>query len=190
MILKNKNKILWITRTAIFIALLIVSQSATAPLGNIIVTGSIVNLLLITSAMTCGLASGLTVAVMSPVMAKFLGIGPLWTLIPFIAAGNVVLVPLWHFIGNRRLGGKKYTAYIAALIAAALAKFLVLYVGIVRIALPLFLGLPEPQAAVISHMFSIPQLVTALIGGVLAMLVFPRLQRAIVEGARVKRVRL
>ena len=92
MILNNKRNILWITRTAIFIALLIVLQAATAPLGNIIVTGTIVNLLLIVSVMSCGLASGLTVAAISPVMAKFLGIGPLWSLIPFIAAGNAALV--------------------------------------------------------------------------------------------------
>lgn len=99
-------------------------------MGNIIVTGSIVNLLLIVSVMTCSLASGLTVAAVSPVMAKFL----------------------------------------------------VLYIGIVQIAVPIFLGLPEPQAAVISNMFSIPQLITALIGGALALFMFPRLKKAITGG--------
>lgn len=177
----GKHNILWITRTAIFIALLIVLQAATVPLGNSIVTGSIVNMLLIVSVMTCGLASGLTVAAVSPVMAKFLGIGPLWTLIPFIMFGNVVLVLLWHFIGNRNMG-KRYTAYIAALISATVAKFLALYIGIVQIAIPVFLGLPEPQAAVISNMFSIPQLITALVGGVLAMMLFPRLKQTIAGG--------
>ena len=181
-ILEYKNKILWITRTAIFIALLIVLQAATAPLGNPLITGSIVNMLLITSVMICGLASGFTVAVISPVMAKFLGIGPLWALIPFIVAGNIVLILLWYFIGNRSIGGKKTVAYISALITAAVAKFLVLYIGIVQIAVPVFLGLPEPQAAVISNMFSIPQLITALIGGALAVLLFPRLKKAIAGG--------
>lgn len=151
-------------------------------MGNIIVTGSIVNLLLIVSVMTCGLASGLTVAAVSPVMAKFLSIGPLWALIPFIMAGNIVLVLLWHFIGNRGIGGKKSSAYIAALISAAAAKFLVLYIGIVQIAVPIFLGLPGPQAAVISNMFSIPQLITALIGGALAVFLFPRLKKAVTGG--------
>ena len=179
----NKQRILWITRTAIFIALLIVLQAATAPLGNPLITGSIVNLLLITSVMTCGLSSGLTVAVVSPVVAKFLGIGPLWALIPFIAVGNIVLVFLWHFIGNRNIGGKKYIAYIVALIVAAVAKFLVLYIGIVKIAVPIFWGLPEPQAAVISNMFSIPQLITALVGGALAVVLFPRLKKAVSGGA-------
>ena len=176
----NKEKVLWITRTAIFTALLIVLQAVTAPLGNM-VTGSIVNLMLIASVMTCGPLSGLSVAAVSPVMARLLGIGPLWSLIPFIAAGNVTLVLLWHFIGNRRMG-RKYTAFAAALITAAAAKFLVLYIGIVQIAVPVFLGLPEQQASVISNMFSIPQLITALIGGLLAIALLPALKKAIGEG--------
>lgn len=175
--LNNRQRILWITRTAILIALLIVLQAVTAPLGNLI-TGSIVNLLLIVSVMAYGLSSGLTVAVVSPVMAKFLGIGPLWALLPFIMAGNIVLVLLWHFIGNRRLNGKQYPAYLAALITAAAAKFSVLYIGIVQIAIPVFLDLPKPQAAVISHMFSIPQLITAFVGGAFAVALFPRLKKA------------
>ena len=61
--MNNKERILWITHTAIFIALLIVLQATTAVLGNIIITGTIVNLLLIVSVMTCGLSSGITVAV-------------------------------------------------------------------------------------------------------------------------------
>ena len=54
--MNRKLGIIWIARTSIFIALLIVLQAATAPLGNIVVTGSIVNLLLVVSVMTCGLA--------------------------------------------------------------------------------------------------------------------------------------
>lgn len=174
---RNKQKILWITRTAIFIALLVVLQAATAPLGSVLITGTVVNLLLIVSVMTCGLASGLTVAVISPVIAKLLGIGPFWVLIPFIEAGNIVLILLWHFIGSRSTN-RIYTAYIPALITAAAAKFFVLYLGIVQIAVPMFLSLPEKQAAVISQMFSFSQLITALAGGFIAVLILPTLQKA------------
>ena len=176
--MKEKGKVLWITRTAVFIALLVVLQTATAPIGNTLVTGSIVNLLLTVSVMACGLASGLSVAVVSPIMAKLIGIGPFWSLIPFVIAGNATLVSLWHFIGNRKTG-RKNTAWITALICAAAAKFLVLYIGIVRIAVPVFLGLPEQQAAVISSMFSIPQLVTAIIGGMMAIALLPTIKKAI-----------
>ena len=176
-----EERTLWITRTAIFIALLVVLQAATGALGSTIITGSVVNMLLVVSVMTCGMTSGLCVAVISPVMAKLIGIGPLWSLIPFIVAGNITLVLIWHFIGNRRWG-HKYTAPMIALAAAAIAKFLVLYLGIVQIAVPIFLKLPAPQAAVISNMFSIPQLLTALLGGGVALLVLTPLKKAIQGG--------
>lgn len=177
----NTKKTLWITRTAVFIALLVVLQAATAALGNPIITGSVVNMLLIVSVMTCGMMSGLCVAAISPIMAKLIGIGPLWSLIPFIAAGNIILILIWHFIGNRHWG-HKHTAQIIALVLAAAAKFLILYVGVVQIAVPLLLGLPEPQAAVISNMFSIPQLLTALLGGGAALLVLAPLKKAFKGG--------
>lgn len=175
--MNNKDKILWITRTAILIALLIVLQAATATLGNSLITGSIVNMLLVISVMTCGLGTGLSVAIVSPVMAKFFGIGPLWALIPFISVGNIVLILVWHFIGNGNIKNH-YVTYIATLVTAAIAKFLVLYIGIVQIAIPL-LSLPNQQAIIISNMFSIPQLFTALIGGGIATVMLPTLKKAV-----------
>jgi uncharacterized membrane protein len=174
----NKKRILWITNTALFTALLIVLQAATAPFGNILITGTIVNLLLIVSVMTCGAASGLTVALISPIMAKFFGIGPLWVLIPFIAAGNIMLVLVWHMLGNKDLG-TRYRTHLVTTVVAAAAKFAVLYVGIVRIAVPLFLGLPAQQAAMVSKMFSFPQLFTATMGGIIAAMILPSLKKAI-----------
>ena len=50
--MNNRKKILWITRTAAFVALLVVVQGATAALGNTIVTGTLVNALLISAVMT------------------------------------------------------------------------------------------------------------------------------------------
>ena len=170
------KRVLWITRTAILIALLVVLQAATIPLGNNFVTGSVVNLMLIVSVMLCGLPTGLTVAAVSPVMPTLLGFGPTWPLIPFIAAGNMVLVLIWNFIANRKQGFK-YTACIAALIVGAIGKFLVLYFGVVRIAVPFILGLPEQN--MLSYLFSFPQLITASIGGACAIAILPVLKKAI-----------
>ncbi len=175
---KHKN-ILWITRTAVFTALLIVIQAATAPLNVTLVTGSLVNLILILSVMTCGLLSGLTVAALSPFFAKLLGIGPaFWTLIPFIALGNIVLVFVWHLVANRRIVNSM-VSHIMALVLAAVLKFLMLYAGIVMIAVPVLMGLPEKQASVLSATFSFPQLITASIGGAVAMLILPTLKKAL-----------
>lgn len=173
-----RKNVLWITRSGALIALLVALQMVTSFLGNTIITGSVVNLILIVSVMMGGFMCGLTVAVLSPVFAKFLGIGPLWTIIPFIILGNITLVLVWNFIGNRK-AGKARINHILALAVAAVAKFSVLYVGIVKIAIPFLLNLPEPQAGVISGMFSVPQLFTALIGGALAMIMLPILKNAV-----------
>ena len=177
---KNMNKgALWITRTAIFAALLLVVQVGTAPLSNTLITGSAVNMILIVSVMACGLSSGLAIATISPVLAKIVGIGPLWSLIPFIIFGNIVLVLLWHIIGNKSFGNNKFISYTAAAVIAAVAKFGVLYVGVVKIAVPLVLKMEGKQAIMISTMFSVPQLITALIGGAIAIAIVPVLKNAI-----------
>jgi len=175
----NKN-VLWITRTAVFIATIVALQALTVltipPPGNQFVTGTIVNMMLILAVMTCKLPSGIVVASITPIIPTLLGFGPLWPIVPFISAGNIVLVIMWHFVGNLQLPGK-YLAYIAAIIVAAAAKFSVLYFGIVRIAIPHILGLPEGN--MLSFMFSYPQLITATAGGVFAVLVLPALRKAI-----------
>jgi len=170
------EKVLWITRTAVLIALTVVLQALTLQFGNQFVTGSIVNLMLIISVMTCGLPTGLTVSLFTPIMPTLLGFGPMWPIVPFIAAGNMALTTAWHFLGNREIINK-YISYGIALVAGAVAKFLVLYFGVVQIAVPYILGLPEGN--VMSVLFSYPQLITAAIGGVCAIVLLPTLLKAI-----------
>lgn len=172
------KKTLWITQTAVLIALLVVVQFVTSFLGNTLITGSLVNLILIISVVICGFPSGLAVAVLSPVLAKLINIGPLWELIPFIIFGNISFIIVWHLIGKRSMS-IKYAGYVLATAVAAVIKFLVLYVGIVLIAVPILLKLPEPQASVISAMFSFSRLIAALIGGGLALFVLPVLTKAV-----------
>ena len=172
------EKVLWITRTAVFIALTVVLQALTLQLGNQIITGSIVNLMLIISVMTCGLSTGLTVSIFTPILPTLLGFGPVWPIVPFIAVGNIALTASWHFIGNRKMGSI-YVSYVVALIAGAVTKFFILYFGIVRIAMPFILGLPEQH--VMSMLFSYPQLITASVGGVCAIILLPILLKAVKE---------
>lgn len=167
-----------ITRTAALTALLVAAQMLTAPLGNTIVTGTVVNMLLAVSAVVGGLPAGVAVAALSPVLAKLLGIGPLWGLIPFIAAGNMTLVLAWHLLGGRRAEASLW-AYLPAVAGAAAAKSAILYLGVVRLAIPLLLGLSGPEATAVSALFSLPQLLTALLGGTLAAALLPAVQRAL-----------
>lgn len=175
--MSTKQKILWITRTAIFIALLIVVQAFSKPLGQY-VTGSLVNFILILSVLLGGLAGGVSVALISPVFAFLLGIGPaLPPVIPFVMLGNLTLVLIWHFVAGK--ASHVLPRYPIALVAAAAAKFAVLYFGIVVVLVGMLLNLPEKQAAVLTASFSLPQLITASIGGVAAILVVPALKKAL-----------
>jgi len=170
------EKVLWITRTAVLIALTVALQALTLQFGNQFVTGSIVNLMLIISVMTCGLPTGLTVSLFTPILPTLLGFGPVWPVIPFIILGNAALVSVWHFTGNKKIINK-YVTYAVTVIAGAAAKFLILFFGIVQIAVPYILGLPEGN--VMSILFSYPQLITASIGGVCAIIILPALQKAL-----------
>lgn len=164
------KKIRWITQTAVCTALLIVLQMITAPLGNTLVTGSLVNLVLVISVLIGSFSTGATVAVISPIFAKLIGIGPLWSIIPCIILGNLSLIILWDFFGKNK------RKYILAWIAAAVVKFVVLYVGVVQFTIPVLLKLPEKQAMIMSTAFSLPQLITAGIGGGVALAIVPVLR--------------
>ena len=63
------KKTIWIVRTAVCLALLLVLQVATKSLGQF-VTGSCVNLVLAMAALTGGVWSGVIVAVISPFCAR------------------------------------------------------------------------------------------------------------------------
>lgn len=166
-----------ITRTAILIALLVALQYATSSLGQF-VTGSCVNLVLAVAALFVGLWSGIVVAVVSPFFAFLLGVGPkLIAIVPFIALGNLVYVLVLALLGKKF---DKLPQNLLNVAAAAVCKFLTLFLVVVKLVLP-SLGLPEKQVAVMSAMFSWPQLVTAAIGGVLALLVVPTLKKAFKE---------
>ena len=167
------KKIRWIAETAMLTALLLVLQFVTKPLGQL-VTGSCVNAVLAVSAIAAGLWSGLAVAIISPVFAFILGIGPqLFPLTPAIAAGNCTLVLLLCALYK---DGSLIHRGIAWLCASA-AKFAVLYLLVVQV-LCKVLELKEKQIATFTAMFSWPQLITALIGCGLALVIVPRIKKA------------
>ena len=178
----TRKRILWITQTALFIALLVSLQAVTRPLGQF-VTGSCVNFLLVSSCILVGLPSAAVIAIVSPIFA-FLVIGapafPL--LLPFVMAGNLVLVTAVHFISGKSYENFTRKSYIRISIAAAigaLLKFIVLWVGIVQIALSFISGIKQPQIDAMSASFSWPQLVTAAIGSALAIAIMPSLRKAV-----------
>lgn len=175
-----KSKALWVTRTAVMMALLISLQMATKSLGQI-VTGSFVNAVLAVTVLVCGLGSGVTVALLSPAFAYLLGIASQILTVPAIMIGNTVFVVLLHLIC-----GKTLWKSVAGLLVAAVCKFAVLYVLVTHVicgvlAQPLLAQgvLKGPMLKMLPATFSFPQLLTALIGGAVALAIAPVLKKAL-----------
>ena len=170
-----KNKTLWMTKTAVLIALLIVLQATTAAAGQLI-TGSCVNAVLAIAALFGGTWCGIAVALISPFCAFLLGIGPqLLPIVPAIALGNTVYILILSLL-NRGIPGlvRKGIVWLAASCCKALTLNLVVVRLLCRV-----LPLKEPQIATFSAMFSYPQLFTALLGGAVALAIVPVLKKAL-----------
>ena len=178
-----RMKILWITETAVMLALLVTLQALTKPAGQL-VTGSCVNAVLAVTVLVAGLYSGLTVALISPVLAYLFGIAPQILTVPAIMVGNAIFVVLLYFIAGK--DSKKILRQIIAWAAAAVAKFVALYAIVVWLICGVFSqgllesgALKAPMLKALPATFSWPQLFTALIGGAVALLIVPVLRKAL-----------
>lgn len=171
-----KKQILWITETAVMLALLVTLQTLTKSAGQY-VTGSCVNLILAVTTLAAGLGSGAAVALLSPLFAFLLGIGPQVPLIvPAISVGNLVYVLLLWEIAGKDL--HSLPRKLLAWLGAAGGKAVVLYLLVVQL-LCAVLDIPQKQMALFTAMFSWPQLVTALVGGGVALLAVPIVRKAL-----------
>ena len=178
-----KKKIWWITETAVMLALLVTLQTLTKPMGQL-VTGSFVNAVLAVTVLVAGLYSGVTVALISPVLAYLLGIAPQILTVPAIMVGNTVYVVLLYFIAGT--DSKKVLRRAAAWIIAATVKFATLYAIVVWLICGVFAErlldagtLKAPMLNMLPATFSWPQLITALIGGAVALIIAPLIRKAL-----------
>ena len=180
----NSKRVRFITFTAMGIALVVAAQyvGSLLPAGAVIVgpfsvkqliTGSLVNCILLVFTACVGVGSAVTIGIISAVLASVIGVGPqVLPVVPLIACGNALLALVYHLVSVK--GGLPGVAGVAA---AAVLKCAFLWLT-VPAALRLFAAVPDKQAAALSVMFSWPQGLTALIGGFLALLIIPRLKGA------------
>lgn len=176
------KKIRVLTETAVMLALLMALQWLTKPLGQL-VTGSAVNAVLAVTVLLTGWSGGITVALLSPIFAYLLGIAPQVLTVPVIMLGNAGFVVLLRVIGGN---GKTLWRSAVAWIAAAVCKFVLLF-GLVNYGICGILAedllqqglLKEPMLKALPATFSTPQLITALIGGGLALVLVPVLKKAL-----------
>lgn len=164
-----KNTV-FITRTAIFLALALVFQIYFRTFAQPVV-GPLVNFVLFLSTMLVGVTSAIIVGALTPLIAFSFGIMPLFPVVPFIMVGNILMVLIYYFASNNLQG---YLSNFLGILLAAFGKFLFLALSI-RYVVPLFLPQVPPP---IVQALSLPQLYTALTGGVLAILVAKGLERS------------
>ena len=165
------------------LSLLVTLQYLTKPAGQI-VTGSCVNTVLAVAVLVGGLCCGITVALVSPVMAYLLNIAPQILTVPAIMVGNVVFVILLYFLADKN--GKSLSRQAAAWLLAAFAKFAALYLIVVKLICGLLSEsllasgvMKPPMLQLFPQMFSWPQLITALIGGAVALSIVPLIRKAL-----------
>ena len=176
----NNKTTKWISYTAMGVALVVVAQFLGSRIPSIatifgpfsvqqLITGTLVNCILLVFTARSGVTSGAVIGVLSSVLAAAFGISQI-VVTPMVAVGNALLCIVYGLLARRP------SWHIPAMIIGAVVKcaFLWLTVPMVLAAA----GLPEKQTAMLSIMFSWPQGVTALIGGALALLILPRLRKS------------
>lgn len=167
----NKNRSFYITRTAILLAFALAVQFTLLRMfpGNpviVYIVGSIINMILFLAAMNIGLWSGVLISVITPLVALMTGHLPLAILLPFVAIANVIIVVAFLLI-SKIFKAKQLDIIIGGVVASVL-KFAAMYFS-ATLLLPLISSIPAPVVTKLSATWSIPQLVTALIGLSLAI---------------------
>lgn len=173
----NKISVQMLTRSALLLALCVAVQQFKG-LSQFI-TGPLVNAILIIAVLYIGLWSGLAIAVLSPLFALLINPAPIMQLVPqmavVIAVGNAVIVLGTYLFKNKNL--------IAGLVVGSVLKAASLWVGISMIVIPVFgQALKAPQKAALTAMFSYNQLITAILGSVIAYLIWLRLSKTVKTG--------
>lgn len=183
--MSSQNKsIRFITRAAMGIALVILAQlignkvpQGAAIVGqfkvNQLITGSLVNCVLFVFTAVGGTWCGVVIGILSALLAAVIRIGPkVPAITPLIACGNAILCLVFALVS-----GKLKAPGILGVITAAVVKC-----GFLWLSVPLLLQaleIAEPQRTTLTVMFSWPQGCTALIGGLLAIIIIPRVLEAI-----------
>jgi hypothetical protein len=185
----KRNQLLWITTTAVLLALIVVAQVITIP-GTVGVpllqqffTGSLVNLILITAAGSIGLKSGATLSVVSPILALLFGLLKAPMMIPVVAIGNliVVLITWWFFRTAQNKNSKNQMLFIviSGVVLGAILKCAFLWFATAKIITPILVSKSAAPELIklLNASMSWPQAIAALIGGILALLVLPSIKK-------------
>jgi len=144
----------FITYGAVFLALAAIFPMLRFPQ---LVTGSAVNFVLLIACYVLGIAGGVTIGCLTPWVALIAGQMPFAYMPPFIMIGNAIYVLAFGVLRRYRTSGM-----IFGIIVGALLKYLFLSFAVTKLV---------KAPANLVNMMSIPQLITALVGGLIAFVV-------------------
>lgn len=167
----NDNNLRKTTRTALLLALALVFQSLrfvipVPIIASTFLIGALVNTCLLIALQTAGRGPAFLIACITPMVAYFQQLLPLPVFIIPIAMGNSLYV--WLFSKLLRIG-----PVWPAIGGAALGKAAFLFLAFSR--LLMFINLPPAISAGLLFVMGWPQLITGVVGGILAYWVGKRL---------------
>ncbi|MBC7087611.1 MAG: ECF transporter S component [Tissierellales bacterium] len=158
-----------LVQASVLLAIAIIFQiiGRTIPEINQFIVGPIVNMVLILTAYICGRWFGVGVGVLTPLLAYLVGqlAAPLAPFIPFIMIGNAIYVLIFSFFMKRG-----QIQIVVGVILGSVMKFLFLSFSARKLIYLFGLEFPPNIANALAASMSIPQLITALIGGVFALI--------------------
>lgn len=144
------------------------------PQINQFLVGPMINCILILTAFICGKWWGIGVGILTPLLALFVGqlATPLAPFIPFIMIGNFLFVFLFSLFKE----GQPLKKCIGIIIGA-LAKYAFLTLAATKLISLFSLKFPPKVVEKLAISMSIPQLITALVGGAFALIIIKLLTK-------------
>ena len=174
----NNKKIQYLTRTAVMLAITLIFMSlrlipvlSDANPMSVYIIGSLVNLALLVACDYVGFGAAVFNGIVAPFVALLQGHQTLMFMVPVVAIGNIVLPSGYMLFKNR--SNLKWLGVLFG----SLLKF-GFFLLVVPFVFQLFMSSPvAPRVA--AQFLGYAQLITALIGGYVAIIVVPLLRRAL-----------
>jgi hypothetical protein len=158
-----------VTKSIVFAIFLASATIMPALIHQQFITGPIVNAILFTSTIILGTESAIMIGLIPSLIALSFGLlsPALAPMVPFIMMSNAVLVMIFSSLQKRN--------YWMSMVSASIFKFLFLFV---TSSIVINLLLKKEITTKVAQMMSWPQLITALMGGIIAFLIIKTIKKS------------
>lgn len=144
------------------------------PQINQFLIGPLVNAILLITAYVCGTYYGVGVGLLTPIVALLVGQlnGAFAPFLPFIMVGNAIYVLSFGLLKDRIYLGKWI-----GFISGSLLKFIFLFFSATKLVKLFSLNIPDKLLSKLAIAMGFPQLITAILGGLIALSIIEILKR-------------